>query len=145
MSEREAFEEFLKLLRDLREEVEQEGAVLLVEGDRDRASLVGLGLPATSVLLVHHGVTLSELVESVVRRGRKVILLTDWDRAGGQLAHRLHALLDDGRVDLDLTFRRRLARAVRGETQYVEAVLAWAERAAVRAGAPLEHWITPLG
>ncbi len=142
MDARESLREFLELLRDLRETLVEENAVILVEGERDRASLLGLGLPAASILLVHHGVTLSELVEGVVRRGRMVIILTDWDRAGGELAHRIHSLLDDGRVRTDLSFRRRLAKVVRGETQYVEAVLAWAERAAQRAGAPLDHWLS---
>lgn len=144
MSERESFQEFLDLLTEMREEVLDQGAVLLVEGDRDRAALIGLGLPPSSILLVHHGVTLSVLVEQVIRRGRTVIILTDWDRAGGELAHRLRSLFDDGRVHFDLDFRRRLSRAVRGETQHVEAVLAWAERAAARAGAPLDHWLTGL-
>lgn len=141
MNDRETFEAFLELLRDLREEVDELGAVLLVEGERDRNAMVGLGFPSSSVLLVHHGVTLSQLVELVVRKGRKVILLTDWDRAGGELAHRIHSLLDDGRVKIDVSYRRRLAHVVRGETQEVEAVLAWAERTALKVGAPLDHWL----
>jgi 5S rRNA maturation endonuclease (ribonuclease M5) len=144
MSAREDLQEFMDLLRDMREEVDGEGAVLLVEGERDRGALQALGFPTGSILLVHHGVTLALLVEQVVRKGRKVIILTDWDRAGGELAHRLRSLFDDGRIRFDLDYRRRLARAVRGETQYVEAVLPWAERTARRAGAPLEHWLTPL-
>ncbi len=144
MADREAFQEFLGLLKEIREAVVEDRAVLLVEGERDRHALVGLGLPAESILLVHHGVTLSQLVEDVVRKGRLVVLLTDWDRAGGELARRLRSLFDDGRVKVDTDFRRRLARAVRGETQYVEAVLAWAERAAVRAGAPLDHWLSSM-
>lgn len=144
MSAREDFQEFLDLLRELHEEVDDEGAVLLVEGERDKMALHGLGFPTASILLVHHGVTLASLVEQVVRQGRKVIILTDWDRSGGHLAQRLRSLFDDGRVRFDLTYRRRLARAVRGETQYVEAVLPWAERAAQRAGAPLDHWLGGL-
>ena len=143
MSGRESFQEFLELLRELREVVHREQAVLLVEGDRDRVALRRLGLPPVAILLVHHGVTLSVLVVTVVRRGRTVIILTDWDRSGGELAHRLRSLFDDGRIRFDLDFRRRMARAVRGETQYVEALLPWAERAAKRAGAPLEHWLGP--
>lgn len=144
MSDREAFQEFLELLKEIREAVVEDGAVLLVEGERDRQALLGLGLPGGSILLVHHGVTLSQLVETVVRKGRLVVLLTDWDRAGGELARRIHSLLDDGRVKIDTSFRRRLAFAVRGETQYVEAVLAWAERAALRSGAPLDHWLSTI-
>jgi 5S rRNA maturation endonuclease (ribonuclease M5) len=146
VSDRGGFQEFLELVAEMRSSVEEDGAVFLVEGERDRNALVGLGFSPRSVLLVHQGVTLSHLVEDVVRKGRLVILMTDWDRAGGELAHRLTRLFDDGRVKLDLDFRRRLARAVRGETQHVEAVLAWAEREAKRAGAPLEHWLSaPAG
>jgi 5S rRNA maturation endonuclease (ribonuclease M5) len=137
----EPFRRFLRTLSELKEATE-ERAIILVEGERDRSALRRLGVDSRSILLVHQGLPLPEVVERVVRLApSRVILLTDWDGKGGRLAERLAALFQDGRLVTDVTFRRRLALDVLGEVRCVEDLVPWAERASTESGAPLDHWL----
>ena len=138
----EPFDRFLRTLSDLREAAQEE-AIILVEGDRDRSALRRLGVDPRSILLVHQGLSLPAVVEKVVRLSpRRVILLTGWDAKGGRLAERLAALFQDGRLETDVSLRRRLALSVLGEVRCVEDLVPWAERASEEAGAPLDHWLS---
>ncbi len=138
----EPFRRFLRTLSDLREAAEEQ-AIILVEGDRDRSALRRLGVDTRSIHLVHQGLSLPEVVEKVIRlTPSRVILLTDWDGKGGRLAERLAALFQDGRLETDVSFRRRLALSVLGEVRCVEDLVPWAERASTEAGAPLDHWLS---
>jgi 5S rRNA maturation endonuclease (ribonuclease M5) len=137
---REALEEFLELWDKLRSDSEDGGAVVVVEGERDRRSLRRLGLSGP-IALVHHGETLSGTAHRLVSQGRRVIVLTDWDNEGGQLARRLKEFLQAEEVPLDLEFRRRLARVLRGELAHVEGLHGWARRLAEREGGSLDQLI----
>ncbi|MCI4358441.1 MAG: topoisomerase [Thermoplasmata archaeon] len=139
-----AFEEFLGLWSTLRSESTRPGTVVVVEGDRDRDSLRALGLQGP-IVLVHRGVPLSALAHALTRGTRRAIVLTDWDATGGQLAHKLNEFLAPGPVAVDLEFRRRLARVLRGEVVHVEGIHGWARRLAERTGAPLEHYLEREG
>ncbi|HKS59595.1 MAG TPA: toprim domain-containing protein [Thermoplasmata archaeon] len=130
--------QFLKLWVRFLEEVNSGQSVVVVEGERDRVALGRLGVSG-SVILVHHGASLSALAEELGRDRRSIIVLTDWDAEGGHLAHRLRELLP-ARPVVDLELRRRLALVLRGEVTHVEGLYRWARRTAEGAGAPLEHW-----
>jgi 5S rRNA maturation endonuclease (ribonuclease M5) len=133
----EAFEEFVALWEKLRAESEERGAIVVVEGERDRRALRRLGLEG-SIALVHRGETLSATAQRLVTAGRPVIVLTDWDGEGGQLARRLKEFLEAERIPFDLDFRRRFARVLRGELAHVEGLYGWARRLAERRGGGLD-------
>jgi 5S rRNA maturation endonuclease (ribonuclease M5) len=135
----EGWEDFLKLWEEFLAGANDPSTVVVVEGERDRRSLQRLGVTG-HIVLFHSGRGLSQLTRSLTVPGRRVVVLTDWDREGGHLAHRLTELLVAEGVRVDADFRRKLARAVRGEVAHVEGLAGWAHRAAERAGAPLEHW-----
>jgi 5S rRNA maturation endonuclease (ribonuclease M5) len=139
-----AWEEFLPLLESLIEESDQEGTVVVVEGERDYRSLRRLGVGG-SIVRLHRGQSMSELAHDLGRRRRRVILLTDWDSEGGVLARRLKELLEAGDARVDLEYRRRFARALRGEVVHVEGLAGWARRTAEGQGAPLEEWLRGVG
>ena len=84
---------------------------------------------------------MSELAHDLGRRGRRVILMTDWDSEGGVLARRLKELLEAGDARVDLEYRRRFARVLRGEVVHVEGLAGWARRTAEGEGATLEEWL----
>ena len=92
---------------------------------------------------MHRGATLSATAQRLVLEGRPVIVLTDWDGEGGQLARRLKEFLEAERVPLDLDFRRRFARVLRGELVHVEGLYGWARRLAERQGGTLEARLAP--
>ena len=136
------FEGFLRIWRELQEESERAGTVVVVEGDRDRRALRRLGLRGP-IVMIHRGRRLAETAQSLVGDHRRVIVLTDWDTEGGHFAHRLQEFLAAETVDLDLQFRRRLARILRGELVHVEGLHGWARRLAERRGESLEIALGP--
>ena len=135
-----AFEEFLPLWESLREASVAPGTAIVVEGERDVRSLRRLSVRGI-IVPVHQGRSLSRLAHELGEHRTRVILLTDWDAEGGTLARRLKEFLEAGHSTVDLEYRRRLARALRGEIVHVEGLAGWARRAAEEAGAPLEEWI----
>jgi 5S rRNA maturation endonuclease (ribonuclease M5) len=132
----ETLEEFLRLWQRLRAESAESGTVLVVEGHRDRTALRRLGVEGP-IVTVHRGRPLAGTAHDLVGRARRVIVLTDWDSEGGNLARRLREFLEADRPSLDLEFRRRLAIVVRGEIVHVEGLYGWARRLADRAGTPI--------
>jgi|GEM_PF-305178 len=137
-----AFGEFLELWGRLRAETEKEGTVVVVEGERDRRSLRRLGITGT-VALVHRGDSMSGTAARLAQRSRHVIVLTDWDNAGGQFARRLKGFLEAEPLTFDLEYRRRLARILRGELVHVEGLHGWARRLAERQGGTLDQFLGP--
>ncbi len=140
----ELFQDFLDLWGRLRSDSLDAGTVVVVEGERDRRSLRRLGL-AGPVVLVHHGDSLATTAHRLARLNRRVIVLTDWDSEGGHLAHRLKEFLEAEPLELDLDYRRRLARILRGELVHVEGLHGWARRLAEKCGAPLDHFLVSGG
>jgi 5S rRNA maturation endonuclease (ribonuclease M5) len=136
----EAWDDFLKLWQEFLSGVNDDSTVVVVEGDRDRRSLRHLGVSGR-VELLHSGRGMSQLTRALTSPGLRVVVLTDWDREGGHLAHRLAELLVAEGVRVDLEFRRRLTRTLHGEVAHVEGLAGWARRSAERAGAPLDHWL----
>jgi len=139
----EALEEFVELWQKFRAESSAPGTIVVVEGERDRRSLARLGVPA-QIFVLHGGRTLARSAEQLVRRGRRVVVLTDWDTEGGHLAHRLTEFLEAEPLKLDLDTRRRLARVLRGELVHVEGLYGWARRLAEKQGDTLEVLLGPL-
>jgi 5S rRNA maturation endonuclease (ribonuclease M5) len=137
---RDVWPEFLELWEELCQASLTYGTTVVVEGERDRASLRRLGLPGPVVLL-HHGRTLSEVAHELGRARQRVIVLTDWDVEGGHLAQKLRELLLPGPAEVDLDFRRRIAQLLHGDLAHVEGLAGWARRTAEGIGAPLEHFV----
>jgi len=131
-------DEFVELWQRLQTASAEPGTVVLVEGERDRRSVQRLVL-AGPVVTVHRGHTLSETAQSLLRKARRVVILTDWDTEGGHLAHRLTEFLRPERLQLDLETRRRLARVLRGELVHVEGLYGWARRLAESVGDTIEE------
>ena len=139
----EAWPEFLRLWSKVLEASREPGTIVVVEGERDRASLRKLHLEGP-IVVVHHGRTLSGVAQELAGQARRVVILTDWDTEGGHLARRLREFLEALPLELDLETRRRLAHVLRGELVHVEGLARWARRTAERAGRPLELELADL-
>ena len=121
------FEAFLQFWARLGLEARSPGTVILVEGERDRASLRRLGIDG-DIETLHSGRTLADRIRELGDRHRRVIVLTDWDRQGGRLARRLGEYAPGGRPTIDLGRRRELASLLRNEVVHVEGLATWARR-----------------
>ena len=135
-AERERFEEFVEVWSELKHGTARPGAVVLVEGEKDRRALLRLGL-TTPIMLVHQGQRLPAIAQSVAKVHERAVVLTDWDRKGGQLAERLSTLLSGVDIEVDREIRQRLARVLRGELVHVEGLYRWASHLAETVGIAL--------
>lgn len=132
----ESWAEFRRVWERLVDDLDDPATALLVEGERDRAALRALGLGGR-ILLAHRGRRVGELAQELSRDCRRLIVLTDWDSSGGEIAHGIAELLEGTTTQPDLELRRRMAKAVRGEVVHVEGLRSWALRMGERTGEPL--------
>ncbi len=81
--------------------------VVLVEGKNDRKALSELGLSLETIEIQKDGGPL-RAAEMVYERGKRAIILTDWDDRGDRWAKDLSEQLSALCVPYDLTIRRDL-------------------------------------
>lgn len=106
MNDAERLEDFLKALDRLSEESKE--AVILVEGHKDVAALRSVGIDA-DFYCVQSGGGPVKAAEYVWRSGKRAVIMTDWDRRGGNLAHTLRENLQSLGVVYDDSIRSDLA------------------------------------
>lgn len=117
MNADERFEELERVIADLAEKNDE--AAIIVEGERDVRALRALGVSGRIVTL-HRGVSVLHLCERLAADHRPVVILTDWDVRGGQLARLLRDGLAANGVPYDDEFRARLAALTAKEIKAVE-------------------------
>ncbi len=104
----------------------EEGAAIIVEGVRDERSLRDLGVEGPIVRATRRPAL--EVAEEAARDYREIVILTDWDRAGEELAQRMGRHLQCTGTSVDLETRARLKRMVRREIKDVESLSRFVER-----------------
>lgn len=112
----ESIEECLVRLSELAED-----HVILVEGLKDVDALRALGIEGEFYCVQSGGGPL-RAAEHVWREGRPAVILTDWDRRGGNLADSLRRDLESLCVDYDDTVRRDLTVLCRPYSKDVESL-----------------------
>ena len=132
------FDEFVELWEKLLGEANGSRTAIVVEGERDRRAIRRLGWGGP-IVVVHRGQPISATAKGLATSRGKVIVLTDWDAEGGRLARRLRDFLEAEKLRLDLDYRRRFARILRGELTHVEGLFGWVRRQAERRGEPLDR------
>ncbi|HKZ41150.1 MAG TPA: hypothetical protein VJ044_09320 [Candidatus Hodarchaeales archaeon] len=123
LSERDTF---LKWLSEVREETISNGAIVLVEGRRDREFFLYFGFPINNVLAIA-GLT-EESLKNIAKemKWRCFIPLVDFDRAGRKYFKAMKGL--ESLCAKDLRFRRLLGELLRGRIKAVEDLRFLAER-----------------
>ncbi|MDD1747809.1 MAG: Toprim subdomain protein [Methanomassiliicoccales archaeon] len=121
----EALEDLTAILEELKERSNEE--VVLVEGQKDRAALTVLGIDG-EVWQVQGPNTIFSTAERLATEGRSAIILTDWDRKGGQLARLLRQDLRANGVRFDDELRLRLVLLVKAEIKDIESLPAFFTR-----------------
>jgi 5S rRNA maturation endonuclease (ribonuclease M5) len=102
----------------LNEESER-GSVVVVEGRRDAEALFRVGFTG-NLAVFHHFKGIADFVGYYDSLGRKIILLLDMDRTGKYLTSRLVSQLQLSRHNVNLSYKRALARITNGKVRHVE-------------------------
>jgi len=113
------YADLTRVLEDLAEK--SRTVPVIVEGERDRKALLALGIDG-DVLALNQGTSLFALCESIARRHREAVILTDWDVRGGRLARQLRDGLAANGVRFDVDLRARLTTLCRREIKDVESL-----------------------
>lgn len=117
MDELERLELVEELLDEIREHAES-GALIIVEGRRDRNTLNRLGIEGEILLATH--MPLLDLADGIASEHREVVMLTDWDRGGNELAARISRHLRSQGIMPNVELRGRLRTLVQKKVKDVE-------------------------
>lgn len=102
------------------------GSVVLVEGRRDREALDSLGIRGEIIMTSQR--QLFNLCEELARSGGDIIILSDWDERGEEVAGLLKTYLEADGVRPDLAIRDTVKSLVRKEIKDVESLYNYVER-----------------
>lgn len=117
ISEAERLDKLEKIIEDLIERSSEE--LIVVEGSRDVKALRDLGVEGM-IRAVNTGSSIVNLCESLSSEHDRFIILTDWDRKGGQIAHQLDRGFESCDVKRDMSMRANIARLTKKEIKDVE-------------------------
>jgi dTMP kinase len=118
----EQIEKVLSQLQDL-----SETTPIIVEGLRDIAALKRMGI-TRNVISLGKGDSVFNFSEDLSRTTRRAIILTDWDRKGGQLARMLKEALMANGVTTNDNIRAKLGILSKKEVKDIESMPAFVER-----------------
>jgi len=96
-------------------------AVILVEGMKDRGALTILGVRGEMVQ-VQSSDGIFAIAERLAKEGKSAIIMTDWDRKGGQLGRLLRNALASNAVPYDDVLRRRLVIVAKQDIKDVQSL-----------------------
>ena len=122
---REVLEELTWLLEELRDRPDDQ--VILIEGLKDRAALTVLGVGG-EVWQVQGPNSIFSIAERLAKEGKEAVILTDWDRKGGQLARLLRSSLNANGIRFDDNIRLRLVILVKKDIKDIESLPAFYSR-----------------
>jgi 5S rRNA maturation endonuclease (ribonuclease M5) len=102
------------------QQMSDKGAVIIVEGKRDRNALRNLGITGTIML----GTKKSILVfcEEVARDYNNVIILTDWDEKGDKLAALMEGYLRSTSASVNMDIRMKIKNLVQKRIKDIESL-----------------------
>jgi len=112
------FERLHKLIERINYESEN-GGVIIVEGARDKDSLRRLGVKGKILCLQSSRKNTFEFAEQLGGE-KRVIVMTDFDRQGVFLAHRLSRVLNSQDAHADILLWRELRSLTRSELRSIE-------------------------
>jgi dTMP kinase len=95
--------------------------VILVEGMKDRGSLIILGVKG-EIVQVQSSNGLFSVAERLAKENKKAIILTDWDRKGGHLCRLLRDALKANSVPYDDVLRQRIVTVARQDIKDVQSL-----------------------
>jgi len=125
ISEADRLEKLERLVEDLVERSPSEP--IIVEGSRDVRALREIGVEGI-VKPVNTGIGIINFCEALSAEHDKFIILTDWDRKGGQIAHHLQIGFESVDAKYDSQVRAQMAMLAKKEIKDVESLPSYLER-----------------
>ncbi|MEM2855767.1 MAG: toprim domain-containing protein [Candidatus Nitrosocaldaceae archaeon] len=107
----------LQAIYDFIESLNEEEAIVVVEGKRDKEALIRLGYKGNAIIL-NSFKGIYKLVE-YLENASKVILLLDMDRKGIMLTNRILNMLSN----VDLLYKKRLVEITKGRIRCIEELI----------------------
>ena len=101
------------------------GAVILVEGKRDYEALTKLGITGEIVMTSHQ--SLLNLSERLARTKKDIIILTDWDERGEEVARQLSLYMEADSLRPDNNIRNSIRGLLKKEITEVENLYGYLE------------------
>ncbi|NYT00498.1 MAG: DNA primase [Methanocellales archaeon] len=99
-------------------DLSSEGAVIIVEGKKDREALKELGI--SDRILLASSFPLLNFAEDVSRKTNKAIIITDWDSRGEKIAKNISAYLRASGTKPNNLIRNKIKKLVQKEIKDVE-------------------------
>ncbi len=121
----ERLEQLEKILQDL--EYLSENSPIIVEGVMDRNALKRLGI-TKNVIPLNKGKSIFAFCEEISRSSKQAVILTDWDRRGGQLARMLKDGLEANGVKVNDTARMQIVILSKKEVKDIESLPTFIDR-----------------
>lgn len=110
---------------DMLNEEAEYGSVIVVEGKRDVEALNRIGFNGNLTILNHFkGIT--DFVDNHCHIRKKIILLLDMDRTGKRLTSKLVSQLQHKGNNVNLFYKKALAKITNGKIRQVEELAAYA-------------------
>lgn len=119
LTSEERLEELEKVLQEL--EYLSASVPIVVEGLRDRNALRQLGI-AKNVYSLNKGISVFSFCEDISKRAKSAVILTDWDKRGGQLARMLRDGLEANGVRANDSIRKQLVILSKKEIKDIESL-----------------------
>lgn len=100
----------------------EHGIPFLIEGRKDEKALKELGVTGNFLKVSGSGLKLFEIAEIAAQSSSRVVILTDFDRKGNQLAKRLSEDIQSLGSHPDLSFRRTIMGITRRFIKDIESL-----------------------
>ena len=117
------FEEIKKEIENLK----KEHNIIVVEGKKDRNALIRIGFSGKEIFSINNiGISLYVIIDNLIVMARKsrVCILTDTDRKGRELYHKIKEKLDENGIRINSRLRHLLIKEnishIEGLDTYIE-------------------------
>jgi len=116
-----SFRKLLSIMEELQDCAKQ-GMPILIEGKKDEEALRELGINGNFIKVSGSPLKLFEIAEIAAKSSSKIIILTDFDKKGNELAKRLSEDIQRLGSHADLEIRRKIMGITRRYIKDIESL-----------------------
>jgi 5S rRNA maturation endonuclease (ribonuclease M5) len=116
-----SFRRLLSIMEEL-QNCAEEGMPVLIEGKKDEKALRELGINGNFIKVSGSGLKLFEIAEIAVKSSSRIIILTDFDKKGSELAKRLSEDIQSLGSHPDLRIRNKIMGITRRYIKDIESL-----------------------